>query len=254
MREARRIRQIRNKAYTGTRGTERKKFCLTYRETLTRIWAKNNEAFLSELALKGEKISCTKGCGYCCFQHITTPVAHAIAIVDYLYSKDEAISRFISNYKPWRKAAEDLSKEIDAVYNSAIDPSQSLSSAQAYGEALSCKYLSLQIPCPFLVKSACDIYDVRPIGCAAHCSVSPPEWCAPTDSHNLHTYEAMPSNSDLHELVKLAPRRLSVYHVTLPTMVYRLLTEDLSDILIEIDKQFPVETEADERIVDIGNI
>ena len=59
---------------------------------------------------------------------------------------------------------------------------------------------------------------------------------------------------DLHELVKLAPRRLSVYHVTLPTMVYRLLTEDLSDILIEIDKQFPVETEADERIVDIGNI
>ena len=241
MREAARIRQVRNKAYTGTRGAERQRFCLAYRETLTRILAKASDALVSELALKGEKVSCTRGCAYCCFQHISAPAAHAIAVVDYLYSNDEALAQFLRNYGPWREAAGELSNEIDAIYNSAIDPSQPWSPAQESGKALSCRYLSRQIPCPFLVKSACIIHQVRPICCAAHYSVSPPEWCSATDLHDLHTYEAMPGSSDLQELVKLAPLRLSLYHAAIPTMVYRLLTEDLTDILGDIDKQFPGE-------------
>lgn len=238
MRESRRIRQIKDRAYAGAQGARRKDFCIAYRETLTRIRAKTETQFAAKLSFLGEKVSCAKGCSTCCFQHISAPAAHAIAVVDFLYSREPVLTQFLENYRPWHEIAGNLCDEMDSAYNAAIDPSLESSSGE-FGKALSRKYFSQKIPCPFLVKSACSIYEVRPICCAAHLSVGPREWCDPADTHDIHTYEAVPGGTDLQELVGLAPVRLSIYHITLPIMVYQMLTQDLSAILEEINQRFP---------------
>ena len=238
MREARRIKQLKNRAYSGTQGANRKIFCQTYRETLTRIGAKTETQFAAKLSLLGEKVSCAKGCAICCFQHISAPAAHCIAVVDFLYEKDLVLSRFLDNYQSWEEKAGNLSEEIDTAYNAAIDPAHTLISGAA-GKALSRSYFERRVPCPFLVDSACSIYEVRPICCSAHRAVTPREWCDPADTHHGRTYEAVPAGSDLQGLVGLAPLRLSLYHGTLPMMVYRMLTQSLTDILAAIDRDFP---------------
>jgi hypothetical protein len=238
MREARRIKKIKDRAYAGEQGAKRKVFCLAYRETLTRIRAKTETQFGAKLSFLEEKVSCTKGCSTCCFQHISAPAAHSIAVVDFLYEEEPVLTQFLNNYQPWKEKAGDLSEEIDAAYNEAIDPLRTLNSG-ASGEALSRYYYKQRISCPFLVDSACSIYEVRPICCSAHRAVTPKEWCDPADTHDVHTYNAVPGGRDLQELVGLAPLRLSLYHATLPAMVYRILTQDLDDILTAIDKNFP---------------
>lgn len=238
MREARRIKQLKDKAYTGAQGANRRTFCQAYRRTLTRIRAKTETQFAAKLSFLGEKVSCAKGCATCCFQHISAPAAHCIAVVDFLYEKEPVLAQFLNNYKSWEEKAGNLSGEIDTAYNAAIDPLHTLISG-ASGQALSRSYFEQRIPCPFLVDSACSIYEVRPICCAAHRAVTPREWCDPADTHDVHTYEAVPAGPDLQELVGLAPLRLSLYQVTLPLMVYRMLTQDLADILTAIDRDFP---------------
>lgn len=231
MRKVHQIQLVKRKAYLGADGARRKKFCDEYQRTLTQIWAKTYNVFVASLALKGEKISCKKGCTYCCFQHVSVTLAHGIVVVDYLYSNDNVMRQFLSNYEQWQESAESISKEIDVLYRSAINTSQPISSLKASIDPFSDRYFDLQIPCPFLVKSACAIYNIRPMSCAAHYSVNPCEWCSQTDPHNSPTYEVMPSSDDLYRLATLADPRLSIYQVTLPILIYRLLTEGLSTVL-----------------------
>lgn len=238
MRESRRIRQIKEKAYAGPGGQRRKNFCRTYRETLSRVRTKTESQFAAKLAFLGEKISCGKGCSYCCSQHISAPAAHCIAVVDFLYEHEPVLNRFLDNYKPWHEKVGILSGEIDRAYNTAINPVHEFS-AGAAGKELSRGYFKKRIPCPFLVDSACSIYEVRPVCCSAHRAVTPKEWCDPDDTHEVHTYEAVPEGKNLQEIVSLAPLRLTLYHETLPLMVYRMLTQDLADILASIDRDFP---------------
>lgn len=238
MREARRIKQIKDKAYTGVQGAKRDNFCRSYRETLTRIRTKTETQFAAKLSILGERVSCTKGCSTCCSQHISASAAHAIAVVDFLYEKEHVLTRFLNNYKSWQERAGKLSEEIDTAYNAAIDPRHTLISGAA-GKALSRRYFEQRIPCPFLVDSACSIYKVRPICCSAHHAVTPKEWCDPADAHEIQTYEAVPGENDLQELTALSPLRLNLYYANLPAMVYRMLTHDLADILTAIERDFP---------------
>jgi Fe-S-cluster containining protein len=238
MRESRLIKQIKDKAYSGIEGAKRNNFCREYRATLTRVRAKTESQFTAKLSFLGENVSCTRGCSACCFQHISAPAAHCIAVVDFLYEKDRVLTQFLNNYQSWQEKAGKLSQEIDTAYNKAIDP-QRASISGATGKALSRRYFEQRIPCPFLVDSACSIYEIRPICCSAHRAVTPKEWCDPADTHEVHTYNAIPVGTDLRELVGLAPLRLTLYQVTLPAMVYRILTEDLADILTAIDREFP---------------
>lgn len=218
-------------AYLGVRGAERKKFCTEYRRTLTQIWARIDNDIRARLAPKGERISCKKGCTYCCFQHVGVTLAHGIAIVDCLYSTEIVMRQFLSNYEQWQESAGDISKEIDVLFKSSATRSQSISSAKAFTEPLSDGYFNLQIACPFLVNSACAIYNIRPMCCAAHISVDPCEWCSQTDPHKPRVYEVMPGHDDLYELYTLADPQFSVYQVTLPILIYRLLTEGLPTVV-----------------------
>jgi len=231
MRKAHQIQLIKRKAYLGADGARRKKYCAKYQQTLALIQTKIYDALVARLTLKGERISCKKGCTYCCFQHIWVTLGHGIAVVDYLYSNDNVMRQFLSNYEKWRESAESISKEIDIWYRSTINASKSISLMEAFREPLTERYFDLQIPCPFLVKSSCAIYSIRPICCAAHYSVSPPEWCSQTNPNNPRLYEEVPSEQDIYRLAVLGPPHLSVYPVTLPILIYRLLTEDLSTVL-----------------------
>jgi len=231
MRKAHQIRLVKRKAYLGADGARRKKFCAEYQRTLTQIWTKTYNVFVSSLALKGERISCRKGCAYSCFQHVSVTLAHGIVIVDYLYSNDNVMRQFLSNYEKWRESAESICKEMDVLYRLAMNTSQPISSLRASRDPLVDRYFGLQIPCPFLVKSACAIYTIRPMCCAAHYSVNACEWCSQTDQHNSPTYEVMPDDGDIYTLATLADPRSSIYQVTLPILIYRLLTEGLSTVL-----------------------
>ena len=234
MRKAHQIRLVKRKAYLGADGAQRKEFCVEYQRTLTEIWAKTHHVFFAGLVLKGEKISCKKGCAYCCFQHVLVTLGHGIVIVDYLYSNDNVMRRFLSNYEQWQESAEGISKEIDVLYRSVVNTSQPINSLEvtiAPLDPLLDRYFDLQIPCPFLIRSACAIYNIRPMSCTAHYSVNPCEWCSQTDPHNPSTYEVWPASDDLHRLATLADPQLSIYEVTLPLLIYRLLTKGLSTVL-----------------------
>jgi Fe-S-cluster containining protein len=158
-------------------------------------------------------------------------LGHGIVVVDYLYSNDNVMRQFLSNYEQWRESAESISKEIDIRYRSAVNASQPISLMKASREPLIDRYFGLQIACPFLVKSSCAIYSIRPMCCAAHYSVNPPEWCSQTNPNNPRLYEVMPSEQYIYRLADLGPPLLSIYQVTLPILIYRLLTEGLSTIL-----------------------
>lgn len=231
MRKAHQIRLVKRRAYLGADGARRKKFCGEYQRTLTQIWAKTDNAFFARLALEGERISCRKGCTYCCFQHVSVTLAHGTVVVDYLYSNDNVMRRFLSNYEQWQKSAGGISIEIDVLFKSAANASQPISSAKASIDPLSGRYFNLQIPCPFLVNSACAIYNIRPMCCAAHYSVNPCEWCSQTDPHKPRVYEVMPGRDGLYRLATLADPQFSIYQVTLPILIYRLLTEGLPTVV-----------------------
>ena len=238
MLESHLIRHLKEKAYSGNRGARRKTFCQDYQQTLRRVRAKAEKQFAASLAVSGEKLSCARGCDLCCFQHISTPAAHCIAVVDFLYENTPAMTSFLTNYKIWNKTAGILAEEIDAAYNRAIDAEQTKTQG-AKGLALSRAYYKLRIPCPFLENSACLIYEVRPICCSSHRAVTPSEWCAPESNREVRTFEVMPEGKDLQKLVDLAPLPLTLFHATLPAMVYRMLTRDLLEIFLEIDNWFP---------------
>jgi Fe-S-cluster containining protein len=231
MHKAHQIRLVKRKAYLGADGARRKKFCGEYQRTVTQIWGKTRNAFFAELAPEGETISCKKGCTYCCFQHVSVTLAHGIVVVDYLYSNDDVMRQFLNNYEQWQKSAGGISKEIDVLFKSVTDASQLISSAKASIAPLSDRYFNLQITCPFLVNSACAIYNIRPMCCAAHYSVSPREWCSQTDPHRPRVYEVMPAPDDLYRLATLADPQFSIHQVTLPILIYRLLTEGLPTVV-----------------------
>lgn len=231
MHKAHQIRLIKRKAYLGVDGARRKKYCAEYQQKLALIQTRTYDAFIARLTPKGERISCKRGCTYCCFQYISVTLGHGIVVVDYLYSNDNVMRQFLSNYEQWRESAESISKEIDMLYKSAINQSQPISLMKASTGPLTDRYFDLQIPCPFLVKSSCAIYSIRPMCCAGHYSVSPNEWCSQTNPNKPCIYEVMPSEQDIYGLAVLGPPLLSIHQVTLPILVYRLLTEGLSTVL-----------------------
>lgn len=235
MRKAHRIQLVMRKAYLGGDGARRKKYCAEYRQTLALVQTRTHDAFVARLTSKGERISCRKGCTHCCFQHVSATLGHGMAVVDYLYSNDNVMSQFLSSYEQWRGSGESISREIDTWYSSAVNASQPISLMKASIEPLSKRYFGLQIPCPFLVESSCAIYSIRPMCCAAHYSVDEPQWCSPTIPNEPRLYEVMPSRQDIYRLGVLGPPLLSIYQVTLPILIYKLLTEGLSTIV----KDFP---------------
>jgi len=225
------IRRVEIKAHQGEYGAWRKGFCKNYRQTAARICLESSREQKAYLDSVGSTISCRKGCAYCCAQYISISLAHALVIVDYLYANPNLTGSFLNRYEKWRRAAAGT-PELEA-----LEKYTNLSSTvRRTPQELLDKYARLNLPCPFLVSDACSIYPVRPICCASHVSVSPPEFCRAANPSRALISEAVPSQERLRELAMLGEPILSLHQESLPSLVFALLTEGLPEILHRVRK------------------
>ncbi|MGV8080306.1 MAG: hypothetical protein AB2L22_09640 [Syntrophales bacterium] len=225
------IEKIEAKENIGLYGAWRREFCRKYREYL--VQARNNSfnSLVNTLTAKGEKITCQKGCSYCCFHYVAVPLAHGIVIVDYLYNRKKLLKKFINNYDVWKNKGRDISDVIDYTRGQAFSSSMPINKIIAVTRPLSMRYLEMDIQCPFLVNNTCIIYDVRPFPCSGQYSISPPDCCSTTSAENAVIYQLVPEDEDLIKILQLAGPHLMTYEVTLPIMVYKLLNEGASSII-----------------------
>lgn len=234
------IERIEAKENAGSYGAWRREYCKKYRETL--VLARNNsyKSLVDNLSSK-KKITCRKGCTYCCFHYVAVPLAHAIVIVDHLYRKKELLEKFIHNYEKWSYKAYIISDKIDYTRVRAFSSSMPINDIIAVTRPLSMRYLEMDIPCPFLANDSCLIYDVRPWPCSGQYSISPPEWCNHATANNAVIHQLIPADEDLLKFLKLADPKLMIYEVTLPIMIFKLLTEGASSIISNMTDPKPIE-------------
>jgi len=228
-----RIRRVEDREKKGPQGEWRRQFCSRYSGHLAKNRQKAYEALAALLSEKGESISCRKGCTYCCFHYVTVSLAQGIVIADYLYRRRDLLKRFLDNYERWRPQAESISGRIDQIRVGALSSSAPMDYVIAETRPLSTQYFQSNIPCPFLADNACSIYEVRPPSCAEHHAVSPPEHCAPDSPQKPEIRRSVNTDEDLIAIVQLADPRLSLFELTLPTMIYRLLTEGSTALMTE---------------------
>ncbi len=228
MHKSHQVKNIKRKAYGGVNGAKRKQFCKEYRRALPQIFSNMHNEYRKYIG-EQKQISCKKQCAYCCYQHVSIPLAHGIIIVDYIYSHDEILNNFLSVYTQWEESAGNICREIDAQSNSAMQSHDLLALLYRANDPLISLYYDKQIPCPFLINSVCSIYEVRPINCAGHYSTSPCEWCSKSSKESPDVSESYPSEKDLEILftLKNVSHNLFLRQETVPIMVHDILTEGL---------------------------
>jgi Fe-S-cluster containining protein len=232
-----RIGEIKRKAHQGDAGVWRKEFTRQYRQVLEHIFEEIRAETLPVFNSSEEGITCRKGCTHCCEHFVSIPVSHAVLITDYLYSSERALSSFLHGYDKWVRVIED-NPQASAVFSSLEEHTASAAMVKPYSQELLAAYHAFSIPCPFLDRSECAIYPVRPVCCAAYFSVSSPEYCQSDSATPATILEVKPSETNLRKLAELTDPRLSLHQESLPKLVYKLLTNDLPEVFLEIQKLF----------------
>ena len=168
-------------AYAGDLGGERKKWCEDFIIWKTAQLDKISAEQSRTEASTGRRISCSKGCWFCCCHHVGATLQECDAIVYWLHAHDDVRAAFLMRYHDWRnriREHEDLFQQVNqaitASFGKPVDPQVRealISKAKAYQD--------LNILCPFLDLAAhtCSIYPVRPFVCAHYVVVSPSENC-----------------------------------------------------------------------------
>ncbi|MBT3311764.1 MAG: hypothetical protein HN379_07205 [Desulfobacteraceae bacterium] len=233
---SRQIKKIEKKEKKGSYGVWRKGFCRKYSELLTRIQNNTYNSLAETNTSKDEKITCRKGCTYCCFHYVTVSLAHGIVIVDYLYKRKALLKQFVDNYEKWYGKGFLISDSIDNMRIQAFSSSIPIDRIITDTRPLSQHYLEMNIQCPFLADNKCFIYDVRPTSCSGHYSVSPPDWCVSDSEQQPVLHNIIPNDEDLIEITQLSDPRLALYELTLPKMINRLLNEGSSPLMTEIEQ------------------
>lgn len=231
-----RIRRTEEKERKGSQGSWRRQFCSEYARRLNRARENAIGSLLESLSAQGKQPSCREGCTWCCYHYVTVSLAHGIVIADYLYRRKDLLKQFLDRYEDWSKQGASIADDIDHIRNQALTSSTPTGHILGETRPLSMHYLEANIPCPFLADDRCSIYPVRPMSCSGHHSVSPPDWCAPASQHKPDIRLAEPDDQDLIALAQLADPRLTLYELSLPTMVYRLLTEGSAAMMAEISQ------------------
>jgi len=229
-----RIRRTEDKEKKGPHGAWRQEFCRKYLGLLVNTRQNSFDSMLESLSAEGKSISCRAACTYCCYHYVAVSLAQGILIVDYLYKRKALLKQFVDNYESWRRDGESISHDIDRIRIHALSSSIPMHQVLNDTRPLSNRYLETNIPCPFLVDEKCSIYEVRPMACSGHHSVSPPDWCAPASKQKPAIQHSMPDDEAFIEMIQLTGSQLTLYELTLPTMVYRLLTEGSSAMMAEI--------------------
>jgi Fe-S-cluster containining protein len=188
-------------AYKGRIGVQRKNFCANYIVRKRTILDETTEAQHKETQARVERITCTKGCFFCCLLHVEATIQECEAIVYYLYQNEDALNSFLKNYHRWRSRIRengDLFKELGELSREVFtfqfedgeigaDYIQKKQEAFSQAQAL---YARQNISCPFLNNGLCSIYEVRPYNCAGFYSTTPPEWCDPSNPYEPKIYRS----------------------------------------------------------------
>jgi len=212
----------------------RNEFCRKYQGLLVKARQNAFDSLEKSLSAEGKKISCRSGCTYCCYHYVAVSFAQGIVIVDYLYKRKGLLKQFFDNYEKWRIDGESIADEIDRIRIHALSSSIPTHQVMMDTRSLSNRYLESSIRCPFLVDDKCSIYEVRPMACSGHHSVTPPDCCAPAAQQKPDIRNSVPAKEKLIEIIGLAGSQMVLYELTLPTMVYRILTEGSSAIKTQI--------------------
>jgi hypothetical protein len=231
---SRQFKEIEGKEKKDAHGVWRQVFCKKYVEVLSRIQSNTYNSLVEKLSLKGETITCRRGCTHCCYHYVAVSLAHGIVIVDYLYKSRDLLKQFIEMHEKWRRKGHSISNSIDQIRTQSLSASMPIDRVLAETRPLSERYLDSNIQCPFLLDHRCIIYDVRPLSCSGHYSASPPDCCAPAMRQKPVIYNMVPRDEDLIELMQLADPRMLLFELTLPTMVHKLLTQGAASMISEM--------------------
>lgn len=228
------IKNVEKKEKKGSHGAWRKEFCNQYVDLVSRIRHKTEASLKESLRSEGKSITCREGCTYCCFHYVTVSLAHGLTIVEFLYKNKKLLKKFLVNYEKWHEKGYSIASSIDDERIKATLSSDKIDLAMEKTRPLSSLYLETQIPCPFLINNRCSIYNVRPLSCSGHYSVSPPRWCVPNSVNKPTLYNLVPEDEDLISIMRLADPRLLLYELSLPIMITKILADGSLSIMSEV--------------------
>ena len=117
----------------------------------------------------GRQISCSKGCGVCCRQLVPLSPPEAIMVAELVVSMPTDVRTCIQ--QRFASAVKQLERSEFLEKLTRLQDSSSLSDEEM--EALTKEYFLQQIPCPFLEKECCSIYESRPSRCREYLVISP---------------------------------------------------------------------------------
>ncbi len=131
---------------------------------------KSEDIVMAKQHAKGERISCSKGCGVCCNQLVPLTIVEArylTAFVERLPKKtrQKVLHRFEEAYHKIQAAG---------LMNALMNTQSIEEDIIKFG----LDYFHLGIPCPFLEDDSCSIYSERPLKCREYLVTNPPEYCA----------------------------------------------------------------------------
>lgn len=208
-------------AYKGKIGQKRAEFSQDYMARKQTVFKEIEKDLTDQTAARGEKITCQKGCFYCCSQYISGTLQEAEPIVYYLYQHEVELANFIRAYPAWReklKENEFLFSSIKGIFDRLSAEGPTENNLQAYHE-ITTRYLAQNVPCPFLNDGSCSIYEVRPWCCASVASTTPGEWCSPLtgDKPSVYTSYLRPQE------VPFFRNTADLTIVSIPLSVYEIL-------------------------------
>ena len=207
-------------AYKGKIGQMRAEFSQDYIARKQVVFQEIEKDLNDQTVARGEKITCHKGCFYCCSQYISGTLQEAEPIVYYLYHHEAELANFIRAYPAWRekiRGIDSLLSSIEDIYNKLSAEGPTEKNLQDYHD-ITMRYLAQNIPCPFLNDGSCSIYEVRPWCCASVAATTPGEWCSPStgDKPTVYTSYLRPKETPFFrntEDLNIVPIPLSVYEI-----------------------------------------
>jgi len=169
-------------AYESHIGKERKEWCEHFISWKTNQLKRITDGQRQIAESTGNSITCSKGCWFCCYQHVGASLQECDAIVYWLYQNEDIFNAFLKRYPDWRKSVsnyEDVFHQVTNTGNVAMNNPYDLQSVKKFMQKAEA-YAQLKILCPFLEEGTCSIYPVRPFVCAEYVVSSPSEECKPS--------------------------------------------------------------------------
>ncbi len=145
---------------------------------LSQVLMKKSE---ERAAAEGKRVSCKAECTACCHQLVPVSAVEAKALAQTVArlptrERKEVLQRFDRVLAKLEENHLVHQRYEDGPRTSLVSPIDGDSSEN--WDALNRKYLALDLPCPFLVKKRCMVYDERPFVCREYLVTSPKEHCA----------------------------------------------------------------------------